>query len=178
MSGSVKQPRRREGGGGGRRGGGEEQQRWPIDRFFLYKEWEKTAITAPANGKFVALKRRQNLLFFWGGGWRSFSFSSSSPHLNVAVFRLDVPNQQRWHAKWKLRRNMYTLRATFLHVLAPTRMLSRRLVTKISASELRRKFVKGALLVGYATMQKRRERNGKFCRAQKAFAAASRVKSW
>ena len=39
---------------------------------------------------------------------------------------------------------------TFWHVLAPTCMLSRCLSTKISASELRRKFIKSALLVGEA----------------------------
>ena len=40
---------------------------------------------------------------------------------------------------------------TFSHVWAPTCMLSRCLVTqkKDSASELSRKFIKGALLVGY-----------------------------
>ena len=37
---------------------------------------------------------------------------------------------------------------TFLHVWAPICMLSRCLVTKISASELRRKSIKSALLVG------------------------------
>ena len=37
---------------------------------------------------------------------------------------------------------------TFSHVWAPFRMLSRCLLTKISASELRRKFIMSALLVG------------------------------
>ncbi len=37
---------------------------------------------------------------------------------------------------------------TFLHVLAPTCMPSRCLVTKISAPELSRKFIKSALLAG------------------------------
>ena len=39
---------------------------------------------------------------------------------------------------------------TFLHVWAPICMLSRCLLIKISASELTRKFIKVALLVGWA----------------------------
>ena len=35
------------------------------------------------------------------------------------------PNQQRWHAKWELSRNTYTLRARFLRVLVPICMRSR-----------------------------------------------------
>ena len=38
-----------------------------------------------------------------------------------------------------------------LHVLAPTCMLSRCLLTKFSASELRRKLIKSALSVGKAS---------------------------
>ncbi len=40
------------------------------------------------------------------------------------------------------------MHAHFLHVLVSICMLSRRLLTKISASELSRKFIKSALLVG------------------------------
>ncbi len=39
------------------------------------------------------------------------------------------------------------IKCTFLRILAPIRMLSRCLVTKISASELSRKFIKSALLL-------------------------------
>ncbi len=62
-----------------------------------------------------------------------------------------VPNHQRWHAKWKLRWNiLYTHCIHVFARLAPICMLSRCLSTKISASELRRKFIKSALLVGLA----------------------------
>ncbi len=52
--------------------------------------------------------------------------------------------------KWKLSRNLHALRTRFFFArFAPTCMLSRRLATKkISASELRRKFIKSALSVG------------------------------
>ena len=42
---------------------------------------------------------------------------------------------------------------TFSHVLVPTCMLSRCLVTKISAPELSQKLIKSALLVGYGYFQ-------------------------
>ncbi len=52
--------------------------------------------------------------------------------------------------KWKPSRNMYIhVACMFLHVPAPICTLSRCLLTKISASELRRKIVKSALLVGH-----------------------------
>ncbi len=41
-----------------------------------------------------------------------------------------IPNHQRWYAKWKLSRNMYTLRTRFLARLAPICMLSRCSLTK------------------------------------------------
>ncbi len=46
---------------------------------------------------------------------------------------------------------MHTLHTRFLLVLAPICMLSRCSLTKISASELSRKFIKSALLVGCPT---------------------------
>ena len=52
------------------------------------------------------------------------------------------------HAKWKLSRNTYTLHASFVTSRCRFGMLSRCLSTKISAPELSRKFIKGALLVG------------------------------
>ncbi len=45
------------------------------------------------------------------------------------------------------------MRTFFLHVLAPTRVLGSRLLSKIFASELRRKSVKSALLVGFCDPQ-------------------------
>ena len=63
-----------------------------------------------------------------------------------------VPNHQRWYANWKFSWNMYVCTHCTLHVFAhlvPICMLSRCLLNKISASELSRKFIKGALLVGH-----------------------------
>ena len=60
------------------------------------------------------------------------------------------PTNNRGCAKWKLSRNMY--RRHCLHVLArlaPICMLSVVFSHKISESELSRKFIKNALLVGY-----------------------------
>ena len=60
----------------------------------------------------------------------------------------EQPNHQRWHAKGKRSQNMCTLRACFCMLGHRFAMLSRCLVKKISASELRRKFIKNAMLVG------------------------------
>ena len=59
-----------------------------------------------------------------------------------------LPNQQRWRAKTEAQSECVHVVHTFLHVLAPTCVLRRCLVTKISASEIRRTFIKSALLVG------------------------------
>ena len=57
------------------------------------------------------------------------------------------PNHQRWYAKWKLSRNMYTLHTRF-HTFG-TDLYSRSvIINEISASELSWKFIKSALLVG------------------------------
>ncbi len=48
---------------------------------------------------------------------------------------------------WKLSWNMHTLHSSFIARFVPTRMLSRRLLSKISASELSRKSVKSVLLL-------------------------------
>ncbi len=45
-------------------------------------------------------------------------------------FFFDLPNHERWHAKWNLSRNTYTLHTRFLHVLVPTCMLSQCLLAK------------------------------------------------
>ncbi len=58
------------------------------------------------------------------------------------------PNHQLWCAKWKLSRNVYTLRTRFLHVLAPDLRARPVPINKISASELSQKSIKSALLVG------------------------------
>ena len=57
------------------------------------------------------------------------------------------PNHQRWPAKWKLSWNTYALHTHFCMFGADLHAQSA-LVNKISASELSRKFVKSALLVG------------------------------
>ena len=58
-----------------------------------------------------------------------------------------MPNHQRWYAKWKLGWNICSIRIARLALICK---LSRWLVSKISASELSRKFIKSALLVGCA----------------------------
>ncbi len=50
--------------------------------------------------------------------------------------------------KWKLSRNMYTLRARFLHTWAPILYAQSVLIDNFFASQLSRMFIKGALLVG------------------------------
>ena len=74
-------------------------------------------------------------------GMRARDFSETPTH---------TPNQQRWCArKWRLSRNTHTLHTRFFVArLTPDCMLTRCLGTKISASELRRKLIEGALLVG------------------------------
>ena len=59
-----------------------------------------------------------------------------------------LPNHQRWYAKWKLSWNVYTLHACFCTLCANLCAQSV-LINKISASELRQKFIKIALSVGY-----------------------------
>ncbi len=58
-----------------------------------------------------------------------------------------VPNHQWWHAEWKLSWSIYTLHARFGTFGADVYAQSV-LIDKISASELTRKFIKSALLVG------------------------------
>ena len=55
--------------------------------------------------------------------------------------------------KWKLSRNVCTLRKRFCTFWASIRMLGRRLLNKISASEISRKFIKSALLVGWMDLK-------------------------
>ncbi len=60
-----------------------------------------------------------------------------------------LPNHQQWHAKWKLSRNMYTMRTRFCTFGSDLYARSV-LFNYVSASELRPKLIKSALLVGYA----------------------------
>ncbi len=68
--------------------------------------------------------------------------------------RLCWPNHQRRHAKWKLSSNVYTLHTRFCTLGADSYAQSV-LINKISASELSRKFVKAALLVGLRVLARR-----------------------
>ncbi len=56
-----------------------------------------------------------------------------------------LPNQQRWHAKWKLSRNIYAGFCTFDVIFACS---VGAYIDKISAPGLSRKLIKSALLVG------------------------------
>ncbi len=59
------------------------------------------------------------------------------------------PNHQRWYAKGKLSRNVCTLHARFFARFGADSRARSALINKISASELRRKFIKGWLVVGW-----------------------------
>ncbi len=66
-----------------------------------------------------------------------------------AIFVAICPTTNGWHAKWKkLSRNMYTLRTRFCTFGCRLACSVGWLVNKISTSELRRKSIKSALLVG------------------------------
>ncbi len=60
------------------------------------------------------------------------------------------PDHQRWHAKWKLSRNVHKLRTRFFFYTFGADLYAQSvLIDKASASELRRRFIKSALLVGW-----------------------------
>ncbi len=65
----------------------------------------------------------------------------------VGVTQREEPNQQRRYAKWKLSRNMYTLHKRF-STFGTDLYAQSVLINNISASDLSRKLIKGALLVG------------------------------
>ncbi len=69
------------------------------------------------------------------------------------------PNQQRWRAKMEAQSEYVHVAYTFLHVLAPICYARSVLVNKISASELSRKSIKSALLVGERGGRERRYEN-------------------
>ncbi len=103
---------------------------------FLYSECP--LLSSPHPSPIVAF------LSIWRGG-RSTRGGQASPPCPSWQLQVFVPNHQRWHAKWKLSRNtQHVARTSFLHRLASTCMLRRCLVANLSASELRRKFVKRA----------------------------------
>ncbi len=62
-----------------------------------------------------------------------------------------LPTSNNGVKKWKRSRNMHTLHTLFFRACRQLVMLSRCLVTKISASELRRKLIESALLAGLIT---------------------------
>ena len=88
------------------------------------------------------------LYFLLSGHIFSPNFLSHS--LKIALWPptyVRAPNQQRWYAKCKLSRNMYTLYTRF-YTFGPDFHAESVISNKISASELSRKFIKSALLVG------------------------------
>ncbi len=68
----------------------------------------------------------------------------------VVGFVIMAPNHQRWYAKMEALSEYVSIAYTFFARLAPICIHSRCLINKISASELSRKFIKSALLVGQA----------------------------
>ncbi len=64
------------------------------------------------------------------------------------LFSSSSPNHQWWYAKWELSRNLYALHTRFLHIWRRFVCSVGAFTTKISASELSRKFIESALLVG------------------------------
>ncbi len=64
---------------------------------------------------------------------------------NILMF---LSNHQGRYAKWKISWNMYTLHAR-LRTFGTDLQAQSVLISKILGSELRRKFIKSALLVGY-----------------------------
>ncbi len=59
-----------------------------------------------------------------------------------------IPNHQQWYAKWKLSCNIYALHTRF-RMFGADLYAQSVIVNKLSASELIRKFIKSALLVGF-----------------------------
>ena len=80
--------------------------------------------------------------------WRSFPPAPTPFFFMNALSHISRPNHQRWHAEWKLSRNMYYTLRTRFHTFGADLHAQSVLINKISASELSRKFAKSALLVG------------------------------
>ena len=75
-------------------------------------------------------------------------FSLANVHSGlICMTTYYYPNQQRWYAEWKLSRSTYMLSTRFRTFRTNLHAQSV-LINKISASELTRKFIKSALLVG------------------------------
>ncbi len=69
-----------------------------------------------------------------------------SKNKNIEVH---FPNHQRWYAKWKFSQSMYTLHSRF-RTFGTDLYAQSVLSNKKSASELGQKFIKSALLMGFA----------------------------
>ncbi len=83
------------------------------------------------------------------GGIRHQGSDGGEKNVIKSIKKTFLPNQQWWYAKWKLSRNMYTLHARFFRTFGADLHAPSVLISKISASELSRKFIKSALLVGF-----------------------------
>ncbi len=68
--------------------------------------------------------------------------------VDLRTTRAVFPNHQRWYAKWKLSRNIYTSHTRFC-TFGTDLYAQSVIINNISASELSRKFIKSALLVGF-----------------------------
>ncbi len=79
----------------------------------------------------------------------------------ISHTRTHTPNHQRWYAKEMLSWNTYTLHTCFC-TLGNDLHAQLVIINKISASELRRKFIKSALLVGHTCDTWRTTMNANF----------------
>ena len=90
------------------------------------------------------------------------------PDLHFQMPRRVLPNHQRSHAKMEAQLEHVRVAYTFYAGLAPTCMLQSVIGNKISASELSRKFIKSALLVGMLQLsQEGISKGGKASRQKK-----------
>ena len=69
-------------------------------------------------------------------------------YIRFLSFCVCVPNQQRWHAKWKLSWNTYALRTHFLQAWRRLACSVGDYQQKLLHRSLGGKFIKSALLVG------------------------------
>ena len=76
-------------------------------------------------------------------------FAASVGRKEVIYFCCSYPNHQQWHAKMEARSKYAHVAHTFLHACARILYAQSALINKISASELSRNFIKGALSVGH-----------------------------
>ncbi len=83
-------------------------------------------------------------LFFFLCGTRPLSWRELWPDVDAGC----SPNHQRWHGKVEAQFEYVNIACMFLHVWHRFVHAQSVLINKISASELRQKFIKRALLVG------------------------------